>query len=141
MKKQWNFLSGGLVALFIVTAIFIFISSCTPVVTNPGSATAELTPVQEGMAVTYEGVALTLNMIKGYIKGQEVSGQLQGQALDDVIDKWEKARQVFLKAGDAIKEAIAAKDPPTQELKMALYNKLLEQAAFELGKLEYLKPK
>jgi hypothetical protein len=141
MKKKWNYFSGGLVALFIVVAVFIFISSCAPPVTNPGSTTPALTPTQEGIAVTYEGVAFSLNMVKGYIKGQEISGKLQGQALDDVIAKWEKARQMFLSAGDTIKEAVAAKDPPTQEQKMALYNQMLQQAAFELGKLDYLKSK
>jgi len=139
MKRKWNFFSGGLVALFIVTALFVFVSSCGWVGVKQGSTGTELTPVQEGIAVTYEGVALGLNMVKGYIKGQEVSGKLQGQALDDVIAKWENARQLFLKAGDEIKESIAAKDPPTQEQKMALYNSLLQKAAFELGKLDYLK--
>lgn len=33
--KKRNYFSGGLAALFIVTAIFIFISSCTPSVTSP----------------------------------------------------------------------------------------------------------
>ena len=141
MKKKWNYFSGGLVALFVVAAVFIFISSCAPVVTSTRTSTPALTPTQEGIAVTYEGVALSLNMVKGYIKGQEVSGKLTGQALDDVIAKYENARQGFLKAGEAIKDAVAAKDPPTQEQKMALYNQLLQQAAFELGKLDYLKSK
>ena len=44
-------------------------------------------------------------------------------------------------ASGALKDAVAAKDPPTQEQKMALYNQLLQQAAFELGKLDCLKSK
>jgi len=141
MKSKWNFFSGGLVILFIASAFLIFLSSCGWVGIRQADSGAELTSTQEGMAATYEGVALSLNMAKGYLKGQEVSGRLQGRALDDVIAKWENARQLFLEAGDAIKESIAAKDPPTQEQKMALYNKLLQQAAFEIGKLNYLKAK
>jgi hypothetical protein len=127
--KEWNCFSKGLVALYLGLALLIFLSAC---------ATTPMTG-QETVVVSYEGVALGLNATKAFIKGREVSGQLKGAELDKVILQWEQARQLFLQAGDALKASIAAQDPATQQQKMEAYNALLQKAAFELGKLNYLK--
>jgi hypothetical protein len=127
--KKWNHFSRGLVTIYLILTLLIFLSACA---TTPMTA-------QETVVVSYEGVALGLNATKAFIKGREVSGQLKGAELDKVILQWEQARQLFLQAGDALKASIAAQDPATQQQKMEAYNALLQKAAFELGKLNYLK--
>jgi hypothetical protein len=128
MKKH-SFFSQGRLAFIGVLALFVFISSCA---TAPMNA-------REQTVVSYEGVALGLNAAKAFIKGREVSGQLKGEELDRTILQWEQARQLFLQAGEALKASIAAQDSTTQSRKMEAYNSLLQKAAFELGKLDYLK--
>lgn len=129
--KKWNYFSSGLVALYIVLTFLFFLSSCAGM-GKPMSAS-------ETAVVTYEGVALGLNTAKAFIKGREVSSQLKGEELDKVIAQWEAARVLFVQAGDALKLSLAAKDPVTERQKMDTYNILLQKAAFELGKLDYLK--
>ena len=129
--KKWNYFSCGMVALYVVLIFLIFLSSCAGM-RNPRSAS-------ETAVVTYESVALGLNTAKAFIKGKEVSGQLKGEELDKVVAQWETARVLFIQAGDALKLSLAAKDPVAERQKMDAYNVLLQKAAFELGKLDYLK--
>jgi hypothetical protein len=129
--KKWNYFSSGLVALYVVLTFLIFLSSCAGI-GKPMAAS-------ETAVVTYEGVALGLNAMKAFIKGREISGQLKGEDLDKVIGQWEQARQLFLQAGETLKASIAAQEPATQQQKIEAYNALLQKAAFELGKLDYLK--
>ena len=130
MKKTFHFLRS-LAYLAVILLIIIFVSAC---------ATGGKTFSSSEMAVvTYEGVALSLNTVKAYIKGREVSGQLKGEELDGVIAQWETARKLFIEAGEALKMFIAAKDVFAQQEKLEVYNALLQKAAFELGKLDYLK--
>jgi hypothetical protein len=130
MKKTFH-ISRSMAGLAVILLMIIFVSSCAtggkPVLSG------------ETAVVTYEGVALGLNTVKAYIKGKEVSGQLKGEELDGVIAQWEEARKLFIEAGEALKMSIAAKDLLTQQRKLEAYNTLLQKAAFELGKLDYLK--
>ena len=128
MRKN-HYFSGGIAVLIAVLALFILVSSC---------ATTPMT-TREQVVVSYEAVALGLNATKAFIKGREVSGQLKGAELDKAILQWEQARQLFLQGGEALKASIAAQDPTSQQQKMEAYNALLQKAALELGKLDYLK--
>ena len=129
--KKWNYFSSGLVALYLVLTFLIFLSSC--------AGTGKPMSSSETAVLTYEGVALGLNTAKAFIKGREISGKLKGEELDKVIAQWEAARKLFLDAGEALKLSIGVADPVTQAQKMTAYNSLLQKAAFELGKLDYLK--
>ena len=129
--KKWNYFSSGLVAVYLILTFLIFFSSC--------AGTGKPMSASETAVLTYEGVALGLNTAKAFIKGREVSGQLKGEELDKAVAQWETARVFFIQAGDALKLSLAAKDPITERQKMDAYNVLLQKAAFELGKLDYLK--
>jgi hypothetical protein len=94
------------------------------------------TTAPEVIVTTYESVALSLNTVKMYIKGQEVAGKLKGAELDAKVAQWEQARQLFLQAGDALKASIAATTPASQNERMQAYNSLLQKAAFEIGKMQ-----
>jgi len=94
------------------------------------------TTAPEVIVTTYESVALSLNTVKMFMKGQEVAGKLTGVALDAKIAQWEAARQLFLQAGDALKASISATTPTSQAERMQAYNALLQKAAFEIGKME-----
>ena len=133
--SRGGYFSGSLAALFVIIAIFMFLASCGTMTGTQGTPASS----QEVVVATYEDVALGLNAVKGFIKGREVSKQLEGADLDEAIAQWEQARKLHFEAGEALKASIAARDMPTQQQKMEAYNALLQKASFELGKLNYLK--
>ena len=121
------------VNLSIVFILSLFIlSGCAGIFGQSGTSTTG----PEIVATTYEGIALGLNGMKAYIKGQEISKQLTGLALDEKIAQWETARKLFIAAGDALKESLTAPTPEMQNQKIKTYNDLIQKAALELGKLE-----
>jgi hypothetical protein len=111
--------------------------ACLLALSLSGCATTGSTlPAAQTATVTYEMVGLGLNTVKAFIKGQEVSGQLTGAALDERVNQFNTAQKFYVGAGDAIIASITAKDPATQAQKMQAYNDLLQKAALELGKLQ-----
>ena len=133
--SRGGYFSGSLAALFVIIAISLVLFSCGTMTGTRGTSTSSL----EVTVATYEDVALGLNAVKGYIKGQEITGQLQGADLDKAVAQWEMARQLFIQSGESLKASVAARDLLTQQQRLEAYNALLQKAALELGKLNYLK--
>jgi hypothetical protein len=102
----------------------------------PGISGVNQTQVQEASVASYEGVALSLNLAKGFIKGKELSGQLKGAELDAVILKWEQARTLFLQAGDALAASIVAPTPTDRAAQVQKYNVLLMKAGQMAGEIQ-----
>ena len=112
--------------------VYVFLLACL----IGCAGTSPQISTQETQVWTYETVAIALNGVKGFIKGQELSGALKGAELDAKIAQWELARQIFLKAGDALKESILAQTPAEQGTKMKSYNDMVQQAGQQIGQLQ-----
>ena len=123
----------GLATIGVYVLALLLLSGCAGGLLG---TSGDSTTAPEVIVTTYESVALSLNTVKMFIKGQEVSGKLTGVALDSQIAQWEQARQLFLQAGDALKASISATTPAAQNERMAAYNALLQKAAYEIGKMQ-----